>query len=93
MFVVVVVVVVAFTYMMVTVMMLLLLLLCIAFVIVDIAFNLAVFHIFYSVAEAPVWPSMFGSGHDGFIEWLGFHAFLEDVLGDDEDENGKSSYV
>ena len=25
---------------------------------------------------------MFGAGRDGFMEWLGFHAFLEDVLGD-----------
>ena len=38
-------------------------------------------------ADTPVWPSMFGAGRDGFMEWLGFHAFLEDVLGDNLDGN------
>ncbi|XP_032219166.1 short transient receptor potential channel 4-associated protein isoform X2 [Nematostella vectensis] len=37
-----------------------------------------------SLSDAPVWPSMFGNGRDGLMEWLGFHAFLEDMLEIDE---------
>mgnify|MGYP001794485002 CR=1 FL=1 len=28
-----------------------------------------------------MWPSGFGADNENFVEWLGFHAFL-DVLGD-----------